>query len=100
MGTGVRKGYTESFIIHWKNQIQKYEQLVDADDFFSDAVKRTMPKNAIKTIGDLRADKFQADQFQVWMGSKITYEHYFSLLLSAAQSYDAQFATNINSKGM
>ena len=98
--TGSWKGSTELFIIHWQNQIRKYEQLVDTNDCFSDTVKRTMLKNTIKHIDDLRAVKVQADQFQVQMGTKITYEQYCSLLLSAAQSYDSQFATKINSKGV
>ena len=86
LGTGSWKGSTESFIIHWQNQIWKYEQLVDTNDCFSDTVKKTMLENAIKPIDDLRAVKVQADQFQVRMGTKITYEQYCSLLLSAAQS--------------
>ena len=48
-----------------------------------------MLENAIMSIDYLRAVKVQAGQFQVQMGSRITYEQYCSLLLSAAQSYDA-----------
>ena len=100
LGTGAWKGSTESYIIHWQNQIRKYEQLVDANDCFSDAVKGTMLKNSVHSVDDLWVVKAQADQFQVRMGSKITYEQYCSLLQSASQTYDAQFETKVNSKGM
>ena len=93
LGTGLWKGSTESFIIHWQSQIWKYEGLVDVKDCFSDSVKRTMLENAVKPIDDLRVVKDQANQFQVRMGTKITYDQYCSLLLFAAQSYDSQFAT-------
>ena len=100
LGTGLWKGSTESFIIHWQSQIRKYEGIVDVNDCFSDSVKRTMLENAVKPIDDLRAVKDQANQFQVRMGTKITYDQYCSLLLSAAQSYDSQFETRTNSKGI
>ena len=39
LGTGLWKGSTESFIIHWQSQIQKYEGLVNVRDCILDIVK-------------------------------------------------------------
>ena len=100
IGTTPWKGSSESFIINWQDKIRKYEQLVDKQDIFSDSVKRTMLENVVKPIDNLRAVKDQANQFQVRMGTKITYDQYCSLLLSAAQSDDSQYATMVNSKGI
>ena len=100
LGTGIWKGSTEASIIHWQDQVRKYEQLVDAADCFSESVKRTMLENAVNSVDDLRAVKAQADQFQVRMGTPITYDHYISLLQSASQAYDSKFSTRTNSKGI
>ena len=100
LGTGSWKGSSHSFILHWQNQIHKYEQLVPANDCFSDTIKRTMLENAVSSIQDLRAVKDQANQLQVRLGTQISYDEYCSLLLSAALTYDSQFATNVNSKGV
>ena len=94
------KGSTESFIIHWQNQIQKYEGQVDVRDCFLDSVKQTMLENAVKSNDDLHAVKDQANQFQVQMGTQITHKQYCSLILSAVQLYESQFATRTNSKGL
>lgn len=64
LGTGLWKGSAESCIIHWQNQIRKYEQLVDVKDCFSDNVKRTMLENTVKSIDDLRAVRDQANRFK------------------------------------
>ena len=39
LGTGLWEGSKETFIIHWQNQIRKYEQLVKFKEYFSDSVK-------------------------------------------------------------
>ena len=73
LGTGLWKGSTESFIIHWQNQIRTYEKLVEIKDCFSDSVKHTMLENSVKSIDSLRAVKDQVNQFQVQMDTNITY---------------------------
>ena len=59
LGTGLWKGSTESFIIHWQSQIQKYKGLIDVKDCFLDSVKWKMLENAVKPVDDLRAVKDQ-----------------------------------------
>ena len=100
LGTGSWKGSSHSFILHWQNQVRKYEELVPIKDRFSDTINRTMLENAVTGIQDLRAVKDQANQLQVCLGTPITYDKYCSLLLSAALTYNSQFATIVNSKGV
>ena len=59
-----------------------------------------MLENSVKPIDSLCVVKDLANQFQVWIGIKITNKQYFSLLLSESQLYDSQFATMIESKGV
>jgi hypothetical protein len=41
LGTGEWQGTTESFILHWQNQVRLYERQVPLSDHFSDGQKRT-----------------------------------------------------------
>ena len=63
------------------------------------SIKHTMLENAVSGIADLRAVKIQAAQFRAQMGTNLTYEQYCTLVLSAAQAYDAQHVTNETSRG-
>ena len=98
LGTGTWRGSTHSFILHWQDQVRKYENQIDSKDCFPAEVKRTMLENAVKSVPELRMVKERADQHKVH-GKKLTYEQYASLLCSAAQSYDSTFLTRPNSKG-
>jgi hypothetical protein len=62
-------------------------------DHFSDGQKRTMLENTVGKVTELRAVKAQADQHKVHSGAKLSYDQYSDLLKSAAQAYDAIFAT-------
>ena len=61
---------------------------------------RTMSENGVNYITDLRVVKSQAAHFRARMGTQLTYEQYFSPLLSAVSAYDSQFFTCANSKGI
>ena len=58
-----------------------------------------MLENAVDGLTELRNVKTITAQLQVTTGTIISYDGYVSLLYSAAQSYDTQFSTRINSKG-
>jgi hypothetical protein len=51
-----------------------------------------MLQNAVHPVQELRAVKTQADQHKTQTGKELTYDQYVILLLSAASTYDAQFA--------
>ncbi|MEM7536959.1 MAG: hypothetical protein AAF639_32575, partial [Chloroflexota bacterium] len=86
------KGSTHSYVLHWQDQVRLYESLVDASDHFSDGQKRKMLENAVHPLADLRAVHDQATQHKVHSGVDLTYDQHSSLLHSAAQTYDSQFA--------
>ena len=56
-------------------------------------------ENTVDGLTELRHVKATAVQLQVTTSTVISYDIYVSLLYSAAQSYDTQFSTRINSKG-
>jgi hypothetical protein len=92
LGDGAWKGTTHAFILHWENQLRKYEQMNPPTDHFSDGQKWTMLENTVGKVTELRAVKAQADQHKVHSGAKLLYGQYFNLLKSAAQAHDATFA--------
>ena len=67
LGDGEWTGPSESFILHWQDQVRKYEMLVDITERFSDAVKRSMLRNAVSNIPELNGVKLQTDKFQTQM---------------------------------
>ena len=90
-GDGSWRGSSHAFILHWQEQVRKYETLVQPIDHFSGGQKRTMLENVVHPLAELRAIKIQADHHRVQSGQSLTYDQYSDLLLSAATSYDAQF---------
>lgn len=88
LGDGTWNGSNESFILHWKDQLRRYENLIPAGDHMKDSVKLTLLQNAVRGIPDLRKVKDTADQLKAHDGKEVTYSSYLSLLLSAAVSLD------------
>lgn len=93
LGDGSWRGSTHAFILHWQDQVRKYETLVDPGDHFSDGQKPTMLENTVHPVSELRVVKTQAAQHKTQTGRDLTYREYTQLLLSAAAQFDAQFTT-------
>ena len=93
LGDGSWKGSTEGFILHWQDQVRKYENQVDKAEHFSDAQKRTMLQNAVHPEEELRQVKNNMDLEHTKTGKILTYQQYVNLLLSAAAAHDLKFAT-------
>ena len=89
LGDGKWQGSTQSFILHWQEQVRKYHTL-SGNQKLPNELQRTMLENAVHPIQDLRAVKIQAAQHKAHTGSDLSYEQYTSLLLSAAQQHDRQ----------
>ena len=98
-GTGAWNGSSESFILHWQNQVSEYAKLVNTADIFSKTIKRSMLENDIDGLAELRNFKTTTAQIQVTNGTVISYDEYVSLLYGVTQSYDKQLSIQINSKG-
>ena len=88
------KGTSESFVLHWQDQIRLYETLSITAKHLDDTLKLTLLQNAVHSNAHLRAVKDQADQMKSCDSTnEITYDKYCALLLSAANNYDSQFVS-------
>jgi hypothetical protein len=90
LGNGLWKGNTESFILHWQNQVRLYEKQTESGDHFSGTQKKIMLQNAVHPVAELRQVKTTADQHKTHTGHTLGYEEYVDLLISASQAYDKQ----------
>lgn len=88
IGDGQFKGSSETFIIHWQENLRKYESMVPPSEHLSDTHKRTLLENAVHPMEELRIIKTQAAQLAVHSGKILTYDQYCDLLISAAQASD------------
>ena len=91
IGDGHWKGTAEGFILHWQDQVRRYEAMSHRSKHLHDATKKQMLENAVNAIDELRAVKRQADQIQTVSGTELTYRQYCRLVMSAAAQYDSQF---------
>jgi len=95
LGDGKWKGTTKDFILHFQEQVQKYNEYVSKEDALSEALQKSLLENSVHPITDLRRIKEQATQIAAANGntSSMTnaFAQYVTLLISAAQSYDSQF---------
>ena len=99
LGDGQWKGTASAFILHWEDQVRKFESLMsDPHDHFTDGQKRAMLQNSVHNIPELRSIKNQADQHKTHSGVDLSYKEYVKLLLSAAALYDAQFTSKAFTK--
>ncbi len=89
IGDGHWNGTTHSFILHWQEQVQLYESLVDQTAHFSSEQKMHMLLNSVYPQEELQQVKNQPDQLQAFHGRAIKYDSYCNLLLSAASNSDA-----------
>ena len=93
IGDGKWKGTAQGFIIHWQDQVRKYDKLVDDPvDQFSAPVKTTLLQNAVADMDCLRAVKDNEDQAIARGGAKLDYDNYAELVLSAATNHDIHLA--------
>jgi hypothetical protein len=98
LSDGTWKSGTHAYLLHWQDQVRKYEDIIPASDHFAPGQKRTMLENAVHSIADLRQVQIQAAHDKVRSGTAITYKQYVSLLLSAAQIHDSELGDTKPSK--
>jgi len=87
LGSGLWKGPTHSFILHWQDQVHMYEKQVPTTEHFSSGQKCIMLENAVHPVTALWAIKDQADQHKTHSGITLTYEQYCNLLFIRACDY-------------
>jgi hypothetical protein len=98
LGDGSWKSGTNKFILHWEEQVRKYEKLVKKRDNFWEAIKLHMLQNVVHAVPELWQVKVQADQLATQTGRQLSYVEYVTLLYSAAVQYDSQFTVSVGAK--
>ena len=83
---GTWRGTSYAFVLHWKEQIMKYEKL--ELEPFPPKQKLRMLQNAIGDVTELAYVKQIGDQDIARGNPPLTYESYMALLLSACSTYD------------
>jgi hypothetical protein len=66
------KGTSQSFVLHWHDQLRKYDTLIPASECFSETIKHVLLENAIGLVDDLRAIKTTADHNKTTTGRSLT----------------------------
>ena len=84
LGIGTWKGTTHAFILHWQDQVRKYQTLAPRS-LLPQELPCTMQENAVHPIDSLRMVKTQSEQHKAYTRIELSYFQYTSLLLSAAQ---------------
>jgi hypothetical protein len=99
IGDGQFKGTTKGFILHYQDQIRKYESLVQDTHQVSDSFKCTMLNNAVYPVRELRDIKEQAELCTLCNGKFLTYDQYCDLLMSTCARMESAetwaYITNI-----
>ncbi|KAL7569938.1 hypothetical protein ACA910_008598 [Epithemia clementina (nom. ined.)] len=79
------RGTTESFIMHFKEQLRLLDDLQPICERLPDTMQRTLLMNAVKGVGDLRRIQNLFEYLQHKdPNHTITFEDYYSLLKNAA----------------
>jgi hypothetical protein len=86
------KGTMLSFILHYQEQIQLYDQLQPPDEHTSDHAKMIYLQNAVYAIKELRSVQTTGSQLVLANSTVPTYKDYDALLKSAASTYDRAHA--------
>lgn len=87
------KGTAHAFILHWEEQVRQYHKLIDhdAEFMYSPGMLQKILQNAVVDIPALRAVQDTNELLRVSGSPKVKFDKYFTLLLSAASTYDRQY---------
>ena len=86
------KGSAHSYILHWREKLRLFQEMVKKTDRFSENMKMTMLQQAVSSLPELDSVKQTLQTDYVNHGTAPDYQNYVKLLLSKASAYDAQFA--------
>jgi hypothetical protein len=86
------KGTTLSFILHYQEQIQLYDQLQPPNEQISNHAKMIYLQNAVYVIKELRLIQTTGSQLALANGTVPTYKDHKALLKLAASTYDRAHA--------
>ena len=92
LSKGQWRGTHHAFILHWCDQLRKYEDMIDPADHFTDNVKMTMLQNVVSGVSALHQVKTQAAHDVAHGNKPLNYVNYRTLLLSAATVEDEKLS--------
>ena len=84
------RGTSESFLMHYNDQLRLLDSLVDSDEKLPDNTRVTFLESAVESVPDLRRVKITDNVLQAQLDSTrpISYRSYFDLLKDAAIHLD------------
>ena len=82
LSDGTWNGMTEKFVLHWLEQVQLYEELVDISAALSDSIKLTLLTNAVRGHTKLSSVHNVAIQLASHFSHAVDFTKYSELLLS------------------
>ena len=86
------RGTHHAFILHWCDQLRKYEDMIDKVDHFTQNVKMVMLQNAVSNVPALHQVKTQSAHDIARGEPPLDYNKYKILLLSAATIEDEKLS--------
>ena len=98
LGEDSWSGNTESYVVHWKETVRQYHELIPVNQRLVEEQQLVMLQNAIHPVPELRAVKERAESERVLNGTIMTFAQYSTLLQSACQQYDSARRTNTRSR--
>ena len=97
------KGTTEQFVLHFNEQFSQLEEISDDSEHFPPQFKLQLLQNAVRTINDWKIvetlDEFQSITTGYGKSSRLKYQTYYDLLISACIRYDRTKKANIAKSG-
>jgi hypothetical protein len=81
-------GTAEGFILHWKNHLRIYNDMVPSTEKLPPQLCLTLLESSVRDVSELRQVNTTANLDLAKGGPPINYENYLSLLLAAATLYD------------
>ena len=82
------RGTATGFLLYWKNTMSQLEEILPSHSHYTPGLKKTMLKAAVSLLEPLaNVDAIDAN-VTAGGGTKLNFDQYFNLLLSAAARYD------------
>ena len=99
LSDGSWNGTTEQFVLHWLEQVHRYEELIDFSTALSDSVKLTLLTNAIHGHTKLSSVHNVAIQLASHFSHAVDFTKYSELLLSECAQVDSALAHSPHKSG-
>jgi hypothetical protein len=100
LGSGVWKGTTKGFLLHWVDKHRQFGNLMDSGSPFDEATRLIMLQNATDAIPEFKALRTQTMVTMQGNQRPLNYEEYFALMISTAEAYDSQRAQPVTHRRM